>query len=282
MWNRKIAIIVAVLLTLLTVAVFADFKAALVLNQRRGDLAVIDQMAGGLEQAQKDLGIEIKIVESRDATEYEDNIRAMVDWGANIIFTSFEPLVKPALASANQNPNVKYALIYASIDNPPANVLPITYNDIEASYLSGVVAAMKTKSGKVAFTTGADIPSQRTAYDGFAKGVHSIKPDAKTFFAVIGSFEDPAKGKEVGLSMISQGVDVFCGWAAKSDFGIIEAAKENGKWVCGLSGVLDLRSRYPASSSTRRGYSSESRSMRRRRRCTSTRSGMAAKPSTRR
>ena len=152
MWNRKIAIIVAVLLTLLTVAVFADFKAALVLNQRRGDLAVIDQMAGGLEQAQKDLGIEIKIVESRDATEYEDNIRAMVDWGANIIFTSFEPLVKPALASANQNPNVKYALIYASIDNPPANVLPITYNDIEASYLSGVVAAMKTKSGKVAFT----------------------------------------------------------------------------------------------------------------------------------
>ncbi len=55
-----------------------ELKAVLVLDQRRGDMAVIDQMCDGILRAEKELQVKIKILESRDATEYEDNIRAMV------------------------------------------------------------------------------------------------------------------------------------------------------------------------------------------------------------
>ena len=220
-------------------------KAALLLITRRGDLAAVDNCVGGMLKAEKEFDLEAKIIECRDATEYADNIRAMVDWGADIIFCQFQPLVTPAVESARENPNIKYVLIYGNYDNPPENVLSVFYRDVEATYIAGVMAAMKTKTGKVALTTGADIPSQRYAYNGFVQGVHSINPKIETYFAVIGSFEDIARGKEVALSLFSQGIDVICGWAAKSDHGTCEAAQETGNYVVGLAAMVDLREKYP-------------------------------------
>ncbi len=219
-------------------------KVALVLNQRRGDQSVIDAMCRGMNEANEKLDVDIKILESRDPTEFSDNIEAMVNWGAKLVFVSFQPLVNPAVDSAKKHPDVKYSLIYGMYDNPPKNVQCIVYTEDTASYIAGVMAGLKTKSGKTGFTTGADIPTQRSAYEGYEQGVHSVKPDAKTYYAVTGSFEDPAKGKEIALSLFSQGVDVICGWSAKCDWGVIEAAQEKGNWVCGLSGLEDLRGQY--------------------------------------
>jgi len=254
MKKREIGFFVLVLLILMVPAFFfaqgkkvegkAGLRIALVLNQRRGDRAVVDAMCRGMLRAEKELGVEIRILESRDPTEFSDNVGAMVVWGAKLIFTSFQPLVGPAVDSAKRHPDVKYALIYGVHDNPPENVQCVVYKEDTASYLAGMMAGLKTKSGKVVFTVGADIPTMRFAYNGFVQGVHSLKPEAETFFIDIGSFEDPTKGKEVALSLFSQGVDVISSWAAKCGWGEIEAAQETGNWVCGLSGLEISRGEY--------------------------------------
>ena len=53
-------------------------------------------------------------------------------------------------------------------------------------------------------------------------------PDIDVSFTYVGSFEDPAAGKEVALSMADGGVDYIVGDAAKTSIGCIEGAKEAG------------------------------------------------------
>jgi basic membrane protein A len=240
---------VAALALMPTMAFAADktLKVALILDQRRGDQGVIDRAVAGVQKAASEIpGVQVQIVETHDASEYPDTFRTMArEWGANLIITVFEGLVKPAMQSAKENPNVKYVLIFGEADNLPANVMPIKYKDSQAYYISGVMAGMRTKTGKVAFNSGLDIPDGREAYDAYTKGAKSVRPNVQTLFSVVGSFQDPAKGKEVTKSLISQGYDVFCGWASKSDWGAAEAAQEAGNaYVDGLSGVVDLRPKY--------------------------------------
>jgi basic membrane protein A len=224
-------------------------KVALILDQRRGDQGLIDRLCEGALKAEADFeDVEVQIIETRDASEYEDVFRSMTkEWGADLIVTVFEGLVKPAAVSAKENPNVKYAMIFGVVDEPGANVLPIKYKDAEAYYISGVMAGMRTKTGKIAFTAGFDIPNAQEAYVAYVNGAKSVRSDLETIYSVVGSFEDPAKGKEVGASLISQGYDVICGWSGKSDWGVAEACQENGNaYITGLSGIMDLRPRYGA------------------------------------
>lgn len=222
-------------------------KVALILDQRRGDKGLIDRTVEGVLQVAEDFNdVEVQIIETRDASEYEDTFRSMTkEWGADLIITVFEGLVKPALASAEENPDVKYLLIFGFIEESPPNVLPLKYKDAEAYYISGVMAGMRTQTGKIAFTAGLDLPNAQEAFAAYVKGAESVKPDVEAIYSVVGSFEDPAKGKEVGLSLISQGYDVICGWASKSDWGVAEACQISGDaWITGLSGVMDLRPKY--------------------------------------
>lgn len=224
-----------------------ELRVAVVLDQRRGDQGLIDRLCEGALKAEEDFeDVKLQIIETRDASEYEDVFRSMTkEWNADLIITAFEALVKPAMDSARQNPDVKYAMIFGVADNPPENVLPIKYKDSEAYYLSGVMAAMRTNTGKIAFTAGFDIPNAQEAYDAYVQGAKTLKPEIVTNYSVVGSFEDPAKGKEVAESLISQGYDVICGWASKSDWGVAEACQENGNaYITGLSGIIDLRPRY--------------------------------------
>lgn len=248
-----VALLVAMVVLAFTpsMAIAADkggqLKVALILDQRRGDQGVIDRAVAGVQKAASEIpGVQVQIIETHDASEYPDTFRTMArEWGANLIITVFEGLVKPALQSARENPKVKYALIFGEADSLPPNVMAIKYKDSQAYYISGVMAGMRTRTGKVAFNSGLDIPDGREAYDAYAKGAKSVRPDVQTLFSVVGSFQDPAKGKEVTKSLISQGYDVFCGWASKSDWGAAEAAQEAGNaYVDGLSGVVDLRPKY--------------------------------------
>jgi basic membrane protein A len=216
-----------------------------VLDQRRGDLGVVDQMAGGIERAEKELGVEIKIIESRDATEYEDNILAMVQWGADVVFTSFAPLAKPAVSVAKDYPDVDFVLIYTMFEDPPSNVQPVLYNDASVFYLAGAMAGMRTQSDKVAFGTGADIPEAQAVYKAFNQGLESVKSGVESLYAVYGSFEDVPKAKEVARSMFDQGADIFCEWGGKVGWGSCEAAQETGNYIVGMSGFVDMRDKFP-------------------------------------
>ena len=239
----------AIMAFLPATAVAADnqIKVALILDQRRGDQGVIDQAVAGYRKRQTKSRVyrcrSLKPMMHLSIPTRFGQWRGSGERTSSLLFS--RGLVKPALQSAKENPKVKYALIFAEAADLPSNVLALKYKDSQAYYISGVMAAMRTNTGKIAFNSGLDIPDGREAYNAYVKGATSVKPEIQTLFSVVGSFQDPAKGKEVTKSLISQGYDVFCGWASKSDWGAAEAAQEAGNaYVDGLSGVVDLRPKY--------------------------------------
>ena len=60
-----------------------------------------------------------------------------------------------------------------------------------------------------------------------------MNPDIKIEATWVGSFDDPAKGKELALMLYDQGVDIIYVAAAASSTGVFDAAKETGGMVVG-------------------------------------------------
>jgi basic membrane protein A len=78
---------------------------------------------------------------------------------------------------------------------------------------------------------------------GYQNCAKTIKPDIKTLNVYIPSFTDPAKGKEVGQSMIDQGCDVVFGVGGNTGNGGLLAAKEKGLMAIGVD--VDQYGTYP-------------------------------------
>ena len=161
---------------------------------------------------------------------------------------------------AKQYPNIKFAIIdnayfptkgvaycddtkkdcYA--DGGLTNVTSLMFQEDQVGFLAGVLAGGMTKTGTVCTVSGMEIPPVVRFVVGFQNGAKYAKADAKTLNVYIPSFTDPAKGKETGQSMISQGCDVVFGVGGNTGNGGLLAAKEkglDGDW-CGRGSIQHL------------------------------------------
>ena len=107
----------------------------------------------------------------------------------------------------------------------PGAVSNITTESQQASYLAGILAAHKTKTGKVGIIISASDSNWFKMAGGFAAGVHSVNPKTKIAFAEISSagYDDSAGGKRVATSMIADGADVILTMGDGASFGYLQA-----------------------------------------------------------
>ena len=118
------------------------------------------------------------------------------------------------------------------------NVRSIVFNEHEGSYLVGVMAAKASKSGKVGFVGGMDIPLIRKFACGYVQGVKSVNADAEIFQNMTGTtgaaWNNPVKGGELAKSQIDQGADVVYHAAGGTGLGVLQAAADAGKLGIGV------------------------------------------------
>jgi len=122
------------------------------------------------------------------------------------------------------------------VDKP--NVASIVFKEHEGSYLVGILAAMASKTGKVGFVGGMDIPLIRKFACGYVGGVKSVKPDAEIFQNMTGTtgaaWNDPVKGGELAKSQFERGADVVYHAAGGTGLGVLQAAADAGKLGIGV------------------------------------------------
>jgi basic membrane protein A len=125
----------------------------------------------------------------------------------------------------------------------------VTFKEEEGSYLVGVAAAMASKSKKLGFIGGIDIPLIRTFACGYAQGAKSVEKKSEVFQNMVGTtsaaWNDPAKGGELARSQFERGVDVVFAVAGGSGMGTLQTAKEKGKLSIGVDS--NQNSLYPGS-----------------------------------
>ena len=80
---------------------------------------------------------------------------------------------------------------------------------------------------------GIEIPVIADFLAGFEQGATSVE-GVEVLVQYLGSFSDPARGKEVALGLFGRHVDVVFHAAGGSGLGVVSAAEERGRWVIGV------------------------------------------------
>ena len=199
-----------------------------------GDSGYCDSFHIGVRTAEARFGIvltEIAGMES-DPEVAERQIREAAQ-NSDLVLTAGYQMGAPLAKAAPDFPDVKFAIFDVALDVP--NVASINYKANEGSFLVGAIAALKSESGKIGYIGGADVPLLQEFEAGYVAGVHAVNPDAVVAVEYISDdaagFGMPERAKEMALAQYGSGVDVIYAAAGGAGNGVLEAAREQQKFV---------------------------------------------------
>jgi len=214
-----------------------DFKPAVIFDTGgKFDKSFNEAAYNGAEKFKKESGVSYAEFEITNESQREQSLRKLAQRGATVIVaTGFAQA--PALKTvAAEFPKVKFVIIDDVVDLP--NVQSVVFKEHEGSFLVGVLAAMASKTGKVGFVGGMDIPLIRKFACGYVQGVKYVNPQAEVFQNMTGTtgdaWNDPTKGGELARSQFDRGADVVYAAAGGTGLGVYQAAKDAGKLAIGV------------------------------------------------
>jgi basic membrane protein A len=190
----------------------------------------------GAEKFTSETSIAVLEFEPSTEAQREQALRNMARRGANIIVVVSFAQTSAVETVAAELPDVKFTLIDGVVDAP--NVQSIVFKEHEGSFLVGALAAMASKTGKVGFIGGMDIPLIRKFACGYEQGAKYVNPDAEVLVNMTGNtpaaWNDPTKGSELARSQFDRGVDVVFAAAGGTGTGVYQAAVDSGKLAIGV------------------------------------------------
>ena len=190
----------------------------------------------GAERWKKEAGKPYLEFEIANPAQREQAIRRMAERGADPVvgigFSQGSSMEKVA----KDFPKIKFAIIDSVVTLP--NVQSIVFKEHEGSFLVGMMAALASKTGKVGFVGGMDIPLIRRFQCGYEQGAKYANPAAQTSANMTGTtpaaWNDPARGAELAKAQFAAGVDVIFAAAGGTGIGVYQAAKDAGKLAIGV------------------------------------------------
>ncbi len=207
---------------------------ALVANQKAGDLGPIDDLVRGLEMVEADFGAETTFIEATDPSTFETTLRNLANQGTDIIAVTFPPMQDAVVAVAPDFPDTRFIHVFG-FEGGVDNLVSIGFDYYKGTYLAGILAGALNTTGKVGFVGGVSIPPLNADYNAFVAAAQTKNSAITGEAAFADSFEDPAKGRELGAALYDGGVEVIMTDAAATDLGVIQAAEEKGGYVIGGS-----------------------------------------------
>jgi basic membrane protein A len=217
-------------------------KVVNLINGVQGDKSFFDSAVRGTTQAEEELGVCVKIIEAGiDPAKWQP---ALEDAAANeeydVMILGTYQMTEFLQVLAKNYPDKKFVIYdapvnYEDTENPVTNVYSVSYKQNEGSYLAGYYAGLMTKTGTIGAVGGQDIPVINDFIVGYKQGaVDAGLDEANIIVQYAGSWNDPAKGKEIALAMYQQGADIVFQIAGGTGVGVFEAAKEMDKWAIGV------------------------------------------------
>jgi basic membrane protein A and related proteins len=223
-------------------AVAADFSPAIVYDfGGKFDRSFNQSAAEGADRFTKETGIKVREFEITNAAQREQAMTQLARRGATIIVAIGFTQASAVERVAKEFPKVEFTLVDAVVGLP--NVQSINFREQESSFLCGMAAAMASKTGKVGFVGGMDIPLIRKFALGYTEGVHHVNPSAEVFENMTGTtpaaWGDPTKGAELAKSQFGRGADAVFHAAGATGIGVMQAAADAGKLSIGCDSNQD-------------------------------------------
>lgn len=188
----------------------------------------------GLQSEQKAGLIKASYKETLQESKQVSNLELYADGETQVIIGCGFNIADALKTVANRYQNKQFIIIDYKYPAALPNVLSLTFNTYEGSFLAGYIAAKMSKTGTVGFIGGIKSNVVDGFKNGYIAGVHYASPKDKVISLYLDSFTDSAKGKSTAQNLYRQGADVLFHAAGGAGDGVIEAAKEQNKWVIGV------------------------------------------------
>jgi len=236
-FNRTLTFTLAAVGTLFAGAALAQAQPAVIFDMGgKFDKSFNQSGFDGAERWKKESGKPYLEFEISNPAQREQAVRRMAERGASPIvgigFSQGSAIEK----TARDFPALSFAIIDSRVNLP--NVQSIVFAEHEGSFLVGMMAALASKTGKVGFIGGMDIPLIRKFQCGFEQGAMFANPKASVSANMTGTtpaaWNDPARGAELAKAQFASGVDVIFAAAGGTGGGVYQAAKDNGKLAIGV------------------------------------------------
>ena len=228
-------------LSLICGAIAASFAAA-------AEPAIVYDMGGkfdksfneaayvGMENWKKETGKQYLEFEIANESQREQAIRRMAEKGASPIIGVGFSQASAIEKVAKEFPKLNFVIVDMVVGLP--NVQSVVFKEQEGSFLVGAMAAMASKTGKVGFVGGMDIPLIRRFQCGYEQGAKFANAKAEVFANMTGTtgaaWNDPTRGGELAKAQFAKGADVVFAAAGGTGVGVYQAAKDGGKLAIGV------------------------------------------------
>ena len=237
--RSKLISVVAMLGALAAGTAFAgEFKPAVVYDiGSKFDKSFNEGVWNGVQKFSEETGVKVAEFQITNETQREQAMRRLVERGATMVIAVGFSQADALDAVAADYPDRQFAIIDVSwLDRP--NLRQYVFKEHEGSYLVGIAAALASKTGKVGFVGGMDIPLIRKFHCGYLQGAKAAKADIEVFQAMTGTtpaaWNDPTRASELAKGQMDRGADVVYHAAGRSGLGVIQAAADAGKLAIGV------------------------------------------------
>lgn len=220
----------------------ADFSPAIVYDfGGKFDQSFNQSASVGAERFRRETGVAVREFEIQNASQREQIMRQFARRGASIIVAVGFTQASAVETVAKEFPGVEFAIIDGTVDLP--NVESINFREQESSFLCGMAAAMASKTGKVGFVGGMDIPLIRKFALGYRAGVAYVDPKIEVIENMTGTtpaaWTNPSAGAELAKSQFGRGADVIFHAAGATGKGVMQAATDAGLLSIGCDSNQD-------------------------------------------
>jgi basic membrane protein A len=237
--GSKVALtaLLIVALALAGLATAQEFSPAVVFDMGgKFDKSFNEAAYHGAERFKKESGIAYRDFEVTNEAQREQALRNMARRGSQIVVGIGFAQASGMEKVAKEFPGTKFAIIDAVVNLP--NVQSIVFKEHEGSFLVGMAAALASKSGKIGFVGGMDIPLIRKFALGYEEGAKYVNPKIEIFQNMTGTtpaaWNDPTRGGELARSQFDRGADVVYAAAGATGLGVLQAAKDRGRLAIGV------------------------------------------------
>jgi len=169
-----------------------------------------------------------------DSGAVEETIRDCIAMGVNVIIAASWDYMEACEKLADEFPNVIFAHTSGNRHNDK-NFTNFSGRVYQAKYLSGIIAGLQTKTGKIGFVAPLGIDNSEVTgnLNAFAMGVDKANPYAQVYVKVVHSWFDPLGEAEAARALIAIGCDIIT-QNTDSPVPQIEAQKA-GVWGIGFN-----------------------------------------------
>lgn len=221
-------------------------KVGLILGFAAGDNSFNDIQYNGLVRVAQDFPVQVvyRVLEAPSP----EGIRTMVDElageGCGLVFGGGVIVDQAFPEAAKKHTQVQFVYLDGELDSLP-NLFSVTFNQYQGSYLAGALAAKMSRQGRLLFIGGVDLPVIQDFADGFRDGALRANPQVKVETVYLSQppdfsgYENPDLAYALAQEFFRDRGDVAYAAAGASGLGVIQAAREAGKWSIGVDADQD-------------------------------------------